>query len=220
MELQFVSNQRDDYQEHLDWIRSELPFIQCSDAPTIQKNQTLVLIYPDQYAMFVDTFLSEEMKGKTLYVLLNKGLTEEQRCRFLNNGMDIIWNFSLSKWEFLTSLKALLRLSKRNQAPDMINYNEEEMVLHLETQQVYIEGRKVDLTASEYLLLLQFAQYPGRIYSRDDLLSLLNSHRGTHRSIDTHIKNLRRKIALHHRTYEYIQTIHGRGYRFEPQTVE
>ena len=85
---------------------------------------------------------------------------------------------------------------------------------------MYIESRKIDLTASEYLLLLQFAQYPGRIYSRDDLLSVLNSHRGTHRSIDTHIKNLRRKIALHHRTYEYIRTIHGRGYRFDPHIVE
>ena len=112
MELQFVSNQLESYQAHLDWIHSELPFIQCSSAPMIQKNQTLVLIYPDQYSLFADTFLSEKNKGKTLYILLNKNLTEEQRCYFLTHGIDIIWNFSLSKWEFLTSLKALLRLSK------------------------------------------------------------------------------------------------------------
>ena len=220
MDLQLVSNQPENYQEHLDWIQNELPFIQCTHAHTIYKNQTLLLIYPDQYSFFEDSFLSEETKGKTLYVLLNRGLSEEKRCQFLNNGMDIIWNASLSKWEFLASLKSLLRLSKRNKQPDTLTYNEEELFLQLETQQVYVEGRKIDLTASEYQLLLQFAQYPNRIYSRDDLLALLNSHRGTHRSIDTHIKNLRKKIALHHRTYEYIKTIHGRGYRFDPQDIE
>ena len=220
MELQLVSNQPENYQEHLDWIQIELPFIQCSHAHTIQKNQTLLLIYPDQYFLFDDSFLSEETKGTTLYILLNKILSEDKRCHFLNQGIDLIWDIALSKREFLTSLKAILRLSKRNKAPDMISYNKEELVLQLETQQVYIEGRKIDLTASEYQLLLQFAQSPNRIYSRDDLLELLNNQRGTHRSIDTHIKNLRRKIALQNRPYEYIRTIHGRGYRFDPHIVE
>jgi DNA-binding response OmpR family regulator len=73
------------------------------------------------------------------------------------------------------------------------------------------------LTASEYQLLLQFMQHPNRIYSRDELLVLLNNQRGTHRAIDTHIKNLRRKIALKSRNFEYIRTVHGRGYRFQYQ---
>ena len=60
-------------------------------------------------------------------------------------------------------------------------------------------------------------QHPNRIYSRDELLVLLNNQRGMNRAIDTHIKNLRRKIKLNQRSFNYIKTIHGRGYRFQFQ---
>ena len=89
--------------------------------------------------------------------------------------------------------------------------------LQTETQQVYVDGQEVLLTASEYQLLLQFMQHPNRIYSRDELLVLLNNQRGMHRAIDTHIKNLRRKIELQNRKFDYIRTVHGRGYRFQYQ---
>jgi DNA-binding response OmpR family regulator len=131
--------------------------------------------------------------------------------------MDLIWDFSMEKNEWIARIKAIFRIIERYRLPEALSYNEDELILQTETQQVYVERQEVLLTASEYQLLLQFMQHPNRIYSRDELLVLLNNQRGTHRAIDTHIKNLRRKIALKSRNFEYIRTVHGRGYRFQYQ---
>lgn len=220
MNIQLVSNQSQKYQQYLEWIQRELPFITCTPDDKIKPEQNLLLIFPDQYIVFAEKFISEDIKGKAWYIFLDEDLTEEQRCQLLNRGIDTIWTYSLSQREFLARLKAFLRLMERNQLPEVLAYNQEELVLQMQTQQVYIEGQEVSLTTSEYQLLLQFMQHPNRIYSRDELLVLLNNQRGTNRAIDTHIKNLRRKIAVKKRNFEYIRTIHGRGYRFELENKE
>jgi DNA-binding response OmpR family regulator len=73
----------------------------------------------------------------------------------------------------------------------------------------------VDLTPSEFDLLAALMTRPGRVYSRLDLLDVIQGVRyeGYERTIDTHIKNLRAKIEPEPRSPRYIETVYGVGYR-------
>lgn len=217
MNIQLLSHQPENYQPYVQWLKTELPFTTCSLSSKIEKNQDLIFVFPDQSKRLDWRPLAEDVKEKTWYIFFDDALTAEERCQLLNEGIDLIWDFSMGKNEWIARIKAIFRLIERYRLPDALSYNEDELILQTETQQVYVEGQEVLLTASEYQLLLQFMQHPNRIYSRDELLVLLNNQRGMHRAIDTHIKNLRRKIELQNRKFDYIRTVHGRGYRFQYQ---
>jgi DNA-binding response OmpR family regulator len=77
------------------------------------------------------------------------------------------------------------------------------------------DGLPVELTPSEYRLLIALARYPGRVYSRFELLGHLQGETagGLERTVDAHIKNLRRKLEPDPRRPRYVETVHGAGYR-------
>jgi DNA-binding response OmpR family regulator len=81
---------------------------------------------------------------------------------------------------------------------------------------VKVRDRFVDLTPSEFDLLAALMSSPGRVFSRLDLLDIIQGVRyeGYERTIDTHIKNLRAKIEHDPRSPTYIETVYGVGYRF------
>ena len=74
------------------------------------------------------------------------------------------------------------------------------------------------MTPIEYKLLTNMAVNPGRVYSRMDLLEKIQDegmyYEGYERSVDTHIKNLRKKIELDSRQPDFILTVFGMGYKF------
>ncbi|HSB89425.1 MAG TPA: response regulator transcription factor [Anaerolineales bacterium] len=78
-----------------------------------------------------------------------------------------------------------------------------------------VGGRPVDLTATEFHLLAALARQPGRIFTRSQLLDAVHgvAFESYERAIDTHIKNLRRKIEPNPRQPRYILTVYGVGYR-------
>jgi DNA-binding response OmpR family regulator len=82
--------------------------------------------------------------------------------------------------------------------------------------EVQLHGRSIDLTPSEFNILLAMASQPGRAFSRMDLLDAAQgeSYEGYERSIDVHIKNLRQKLGDEPRTPTYILTVYGVGYKF------
>jgi len=84
---------------------------------------------------------------------------------------------------------------------------------------VQVGNRYVDLTPSEFDLLAALMSMPGHVYSRLDLLDLLQGVRfeGYERAIDLHIKNLRAKIEAVPSAPHYIETVYGVGYRFARQ---
>lgn len=81
-----------------------------------------------------------------------------------------------------------------------------------------VKGQDVILTPIEYKLLTNMALNPGRVYSRMDLLEKIQDegmyYEGYERSVDTHIKNLRKKIELDSRQPTFILTVFGMGYKF------
>ncbi len=116
--------------------------------------------------------------------------------------------------ELILRVKAVLR---RKSEPNMLQENKDVHfgILHIDKQghQVYVENTAVTLTSLEFKLLCTFAERKGRVQTRD---MLLNDVWGIHadvttRTVDTHVKRLRKKIG---KAGEYIETLRGTGYRF------
>jgi DNA-binding response OmpR family regulator len=90
-----------------------------------------------------------------------------------------------------------------------------EITLNRDTREVLVADRSVDLTPSEFDLLAALMSAPGRVFSRLDLLDVIQGVRyeGYERTIDTHIKNLRAKIETDPHKPRHIETMYGVGYR-------
>ena len=97
-------------------------------------------------------------------------------------------------------------------APELVTYGE--LVLNLETYQAVIDGEPLDLTYMEYELLKFLAQHPGKVFTRETLLSRVWGYEyyGGARTVDVHIRRLRAKLGEEHANL--IQTVRSVGYRF------
>ncbi len=87
--------------------------------------------------------------------------------------------------------------------------------------EVQLHNRSIDLTPSEFNILLALASQPGRAFSRMDLLDAAQgeAYEGYERSIDVHIKNLRQKLGDEPRDPNYILTVYGVGYKFNDKST-
>jgi DNA-binding response OmpR family regulator len=108
--------------------------------------------------------------------------------------------------------------------PHILTFDKGQLVVNLEANTMLVRGNHVNLTATEFKLLTVFIGKPGRIFSRSDLSYLVLGYRfqGDSRSIDTHVKNLRKKLEEVTKEPKYILTLVGAGYKFaaEPDAKE
>ena len=97
-------------------------------------------------------------------------------------------------------------------APELVSYGE--LVLNLETYQATIDAAPLDLTYMEYELLKFLSQNPGKVFTRETLLSRVWGYEyyGGARTVDVHIRRLRAKLGEEHANL--IQTVRSVGYRF------
>ncbi len=107
----------------------------------------------------------------------------------------------------------LRRASKQNEMPQTLRYKE--LTLDLEGYRAYVGENNIDLTPREFEILRELLAHKGRILTRQNLLQTLWKYEfyGEDRIIDTHIKNLRKKLG----TADYIETIRGVGYRIDKE---
>ena len=108
----------------------------------------------------------------------------------------------------LEKIRVILRRSGGTVEDGPLRYRE--LSLDLDAREVRLEGRPLELTAREFELLHTFLAAPGRVFTREMLLSKLWGYDffGDERVVDSHIKNLRRKLGR-----DYIETVRGVGYR-------
>jgi len=90
------------------------------------------------------------------------------------------------------------------------------LTIDIPKMRVTIGDESVELTATEFQLLLTLARHPGRIYTRAQLLDALHgvSFESYERSVDAHVKNIRRKIEPDPRRPSLVLTVYGVGYKF------
>jgi len=97
-----------------------------------------------------------------------------------------------------------------------------EIRLMQETHQVLVRGHELKLTLCEFNLIKTLLSHPNRIFLRNELINIVQGYdfEGYDRTIDSHVKNLRKKIAKHLPGKEVISTIYGMGYKLNAQADE
>ena len=107
----------------------------------------------------------------------------------------------------------LLRADRPVAGGDMIRVGE--LTLDVPRMRTEVAGTTVDLTPTEFTLLATLARQPGRIFTRSQLLDALHgiAFESYERAIDSHVKNLRRKLEPDPRQPRYVLTVYGVGYR-------
>ena len=92
--------------------------------------------------------------------------------------------------------------------------------IDLKTRELNVRGKGIELTPTEFDLFVYLARHPGQVFTRLQLLREVQGYTydSFARTIDTHVKNLRRKIEADPKNPRYILTVHGVGYRFVRET--
>jgi DNA-binding response OmpR family regulator len=117
--------------------------------------------------------------------------------------------------ELVARIRAILRRVDRETEPgDRIEVSG--VSIDIGRMRVEVAGRTVELTPTEFQLLVSLARQPGRIFTRSQLLDAVHgvAFESYERAIDAHVKNLRRKLEPDPSRPRYVQTVYGVGYRF------
>ena len=148
-------------------------------------------------------------------IMLTARVEEADRIVGLELGADDYVTKPFSPGELVARVRATLRRASGEVGPStMLRAGDVE--LDTASLTATVAGRPVDLTSTEFQLLAMLVRQPGRIFSREQLLEAIHgvAFDGYDRSVDSHVKNLRRKIESDPRQPSYIQTVYGVGYRF------
>jgi len=141
---------------------------------------------------------------------------EADRIRGLEIGADDYLVKPFSPRELVARVRAILRrMGDYQSLSDLVEIGG--LTVSLGEKRILLRGKAVETTPNEFRLLATLVRYPGRTWTRDELVEevLGMDFLGSDRTIDTHIKNLRQKIEDDPRQPVYIKTVYGLGYRFD-----
>jgi DNA-binding response OmpR family regulator len=149
-------------------------------------------------------------------LMLTARVEETDRLIGLELGADDYVVKPFSPREVVARVKTIFRRATIQQAwPDIIQVGD--LVIDLEQHTVNLAGKSIELTPTEFDILVALARQPRRVFSRLQIMEQAqgNAFEGYERTIDAHIKNIRLKLEPNPRKPVYIQTVFGLGYKFE-----
>ena len=170
----------------------------------------LDLMLPDMRGEEICQAIRQE--STTPIIMVTSLATEDQRIAGLDLGADDYVPKPFSPRELMARVRARLR----HTSPISPSLEYKGLHIDLDQQMVRKNTTCVALTAVEFSLLSTMAKHPGRVFTRDQLLDLIRGHDAQciDRTVDAHVKNLRRKIEDDRKNPRYVQTVFGVGYRF------
>ncbi|MBC7237976.1 MAG: response regulator transcription factor [Chloroflexi bacterium] len=148
-------------------------------------------------------------------IMLTARVEETDRVVGLELGADDYVTKPFSPREVVARVRAVLRRTRGDLAEQEEILQVGRLRLDTAKRTLFVDGAPVDLTPSEFEILRAMMRAPGRVFERAQLLEAAQgmAYEGYERTIDTHIKNLRKKIEPDPRRPEYILTVHGVGYK-------
>lgn len=149
-------------------------------------------------------------------VMVTAKVEEIDRLLGLELGADDYICKPFSPREVVARVKAILRRVQRLQQPEAAE-SVTELKLVNDKLQASLCGQSLDLTAIEFQLLQTLSQEPGRVFSRDQLMDhIYRDHRVvSDRTVDSHVKKLRKKMSEAAPQQEWIYSVYGVGYKYE-----
>jgi DNA-binding response OmpR family regulator len=164
-----------------------------------------------------DEVLREVRAGSDVPVLvLTARASEVDRIRGLELGADDYVTKPFSPRELVLRAQAIVRRGReRNVAGERLSFGGGELMIDESRRELLVRGEPVTLTPTEWGILASLATTPGRVYSRFELMQQARGYEfeGYERTIDSHVKNLRRKVERDPRAPTIVETILGGGYR-------
>ncbi|MBF7053055.1 response regulator [Halomonas sp. KAO] len=201
---------------HLDHGNSVLPWLeearQAAEGPALV---LLDLMLPGTDGLTLCREIRQRWPALPV-IMLTARVEEVDRLLGLELGADDYICKPFSPREVVARVKAVLRRTQLANEPDTLG---SDLILDEEGWRALADGHDLSLTAVEYQLLKVMMHAPGRIFSRDQLMDhMYRDHRiVSERTVDSHVKKLRRKIADIWPEREVIRSVYGVGYKYQPE---
>lgn len=157
-------------------------------------------------------------KSRVPIIMLTAKVEEEDMLKGLSVGADDYITKPFSLKALYARVEAVLRRSNDYLNPlfEVGTWRDEDLIVDFQKRIVKKKRMEVSLTPNEFNILVILIKYPGKVFTRNELilLALGDEFDGYDRVIDSHIKNIRQKIEDNPKEPVYVKTIHGIGYKF------
>ena len=176
----------------------------------------LDLMLPDRDGWDITSSIRHDKRLATIpIIMLTARVDDSDKIVGLELGADDYVTKPFNPREIVARVRALLRRRQLDQA-EQIDFLEVGLLhLDLGARTLTLDGKLIELTPTEFNLIKIFMESPGHTFDREHLLekALGYGYEGFGRTLDTHIRNLRKKIEPDPQNPTYIQTVYGIGYR-------
>lgn len=187
----------------------------------IFQNHTIIFVILD---LMMPGMTGEEVcqtirrQSRVPIIMLTAKTQENDVLNGLNIGADDYVTKPFSVKQLYARMAAILRRTAGDLKPlaEKFSWNDNDLQIDFEHNEVKKQGELLSMTPSEWKILSALIKYPGKVFSRDNLIDLVfgSDFDGYDRVIDTHIKNLRKKVESDPKNPVYVKTVHGLGYKF------
>ena len=161
----------------------------------------------------LDVARSLRRDGDLPIIMLTARDDETDKLIGLELGADDYVTKPFSPRELVARVRAVLRRRDRSASEEVLRSGA--LTLDVPRMRLEVDGRAVELTATEFSLLAAMARQPGRVFTRSQLLDAIHgvAFESYERAIDAHVKNIRRKIEANPHDPQHLLTVYGVGYR-------
>jgi two-component system alkaline phosphatase synthesis response regulator PhoP len=177
----------------------------------------LDLMLPDQDGWDITRQVrSDPALADTPIIMLTARIDDTDKIIGLELGADDYVTKPFNPREVVARVRSVLRRSRGNSAVKQARVLQlDDLLMDLDRHEVMVKGQPVELTTTEFNLLRALLENPGYAFTRSELIeqALGYEYEGSERTLDSHMRNLRRKIEPKPGEKTYIQTVYGVGYR-------